>query len=304
MNDEQKISGVKRAGQLAKVAALQTLAWVKDNPRKFIGIIFIVGVLLIARSFSRWESSKPVSLQTSQAKKPAVVIADQPTPQIAPVAKPSSAEPQVAKAASPAQPGTKQPAVQPPAQTWGLVMPPEKATTTSTYHGEQPLESGVTENIVTAGETKPSSETPPGLHVTPRRESIYYPTSSGDKGGFQPDIRWCRFKTANIIQCKGYATNKEATLETLTLRDSQATDDQGNTAFIGIGIGNQFRFSENGECGHGGWDARLITDAPTAFCVEFPDSDPHVQSVSLALYFYWQRDYPHYTWSNIPVNHD
>ncbi len=129
----------------------------------------------------------------------------------------------------------------------------------------------------------------------PRPPLGNYYSEDCNKGTLTPAIEWCKWKDAKTIQCEGTLVNRSDTDKPIDLRDSVAFDDQGHRHFISTGFGPQFKFTD------GGYESKLYPNIPAAFYVNFSDADPNVQTVNLALYFYWERDYPHCTWDMIPV---
>ena len=117
-------------------------------------------------------------------------------------------------------------------------------------------------------------------HLTPTS-----PTS-GEPDGYTFVIEDC-YRSGEQIKCEGKATNKTDATTPLSLYDSHAVDDEGNS--IGIWTtGGQFMFP-GANAIYGGRE-RLLPGVPTKFLVTIDDPHRNVKTINLELSTHWSED--------------
>jgi hypothetical protein len=94
------------------------------------------------------------------------------------------------------------------------------------------------------------------------------------------------------IECSGLVTNKTNSRSEVSLYDSRASDDVGNSFFISSGFG-EIRFS--------GGAGALLPNVPVKFVVVINETHQSAKAISLELRLSWQGRYDALLFKNVPI---
>lgn len=147
----------------------------------------------------------------------------------------------------------------------------------------------LTENPTAASS---SSMAPKDADIIPAK--LIEPTSGQDKDVLM-ELAGCAHD-GNTIQCTGYLTNATDAPNDVSLRDSSAVDDEGNSFDVYV-FGGGLRYSQ------GDADERILPTVKTKFIATIADAHQNVKSVSLRLSMSCSDPYRyvHPVFTNIPV---